>query len=61
MRKSLYVACLTLLLSGHCWALDTNTVTVDVLAKTNAAQSCEKNASIESVGLGCIQFFDFSG
>jgi len=37
MRKFLYAACLTLLLSGHCWALDANTVTVDVLAKTTTS------------------------
>ena len=34
MRTFLYAACLTLLLSGHSWALDAGTVSVDVLAKS---------------------------
>lgn len=37
MRKFLFAACLTLLLSGNSWALDAGTVTVDVLAKTTSS------------------------
>ena len=37
MRKFLYAACLTLLLSGHGWALDAGTVSVDVLAKSTSS------------------------
>jgi quercetin dioxygenase-like cupin family protein len=37
MRKFLYAVCLTLLLSSHCWALNDNAVTVDVLAKTSSS------------------------
>lgn len=37
MRKFLYTACLILLLSGHCWALNDSAVTVDVLAKTTSS------------------------
>ena len=37
MKKFLFAACLTVLLSGNSWALDANTVTVDVLAKTTSS------------------------
>jgi len=37
MRKFLYAACLTLLLSVNSWALNDSAVTVDVLAKTTSS------------------------
>ena len=41
MRKYLYAACLTLLLSGSSCAPDIGTVTVDELAKTTSSWNCE--------------------
>jgi quercetin dioxygenase-like cupin family protein len=37
MKKLFWGICLTLLLSGHAWAQDVNTVKVDVLAKTSSS------------------------
>lgn len=37
MNKILWGICLALLLSSHVWALDENSVKVDVLAKTSAS------------------------
>ena len=37
MKKFFYGICLTLLLSSHAWALDVNTVKVDVLTKTSSS------------------------
>ena len=37
MKRLLFGICLTLLLSSYSWALNVNTVTVDVLAKTTSS------------------------
>ena len=41
MKRFLYAACLTLMLSGYAWALDVDTVTVDVLAKSSSSWNGE--------------------
>jgi len=37
MKKILYALCLVLFLTGNAWALEADTVTVDVLAKTTSS------------------------
>jgi quercetin dioxygenase-like cupin family protein len=41
MKRFLCAACLTLLLSSYGWALNVNTVTVDVLAKSSSSWNGE--------------------
>jgi len=41
MKKFLFAVCLTLLLSGNSWALNDNTVIVDVLAKATSSWNGE--------------------
>ena len=41
MKRFLYAAFLTLMLSGYAWALNVDTVTVDVLAKSSSSWNGE--------------------